>query len=693
MRQQTADRRQPKEVPVMALIGRLLSIFERNVLLSSVLCLVSTVVGVGAETSVRIQGLQGKTESQILSLMGDRLYQVRASPASPSRADDAAFLVCQVLRNDGYADAQVDWKIASSNEIVLTVRPTTRVAMGKVGVVGVDGREATRMARLFRGPAEKGRLQGDAPPLREGDVATGLSYLKQDLQAQGFWAAEAVVEKRDVQRGGGTVNLLIRVTPGPLYQIGRARVATTGGPAAELVSAAAAAFIGRPATTANLNAMRSAVEDAFLSRGYPEAKLSMVYALAAAAFIPEFSAELGTRVRLRHLTADGLKRTNPQRIQRRMHDLVDNWYDKAAMNKRLRELLATGAFSSARVETRPVGENLIDATLHFTEAKAREITLAAGAGSYQGPIGRFTFRDRNLFGELLGFSAGCELSARGVLGETRITDPWLFGTDYAATARVYALLAAPDGYDAFENGIDGSISRKFGDHYTAEVLAGWSMVNISADGLPRSALGETVYAHPRLRLTQTLDYRDNPVLPTSGWHLQLPLQLGAALGDQAAPYFKAGLSGGWYHQLSANYQVAIGGQTGLLIPTGNGTEFPIDLRYFNGGARSVRSFPERELGTTAGSGNYPTGGEAYWATNLEIIRALGGPVKLVGFFDAGSLAQAYQDLGTADIELAAGLGIRLDLPIGPVRLEYGFNLTQDPGEPAGTFHFAIGTAF
>ncbi len=53
----------------------------------------------------------------------------------------------------------------------------------------------------------------------------------------------------------------------------------------------------------------------------------------------------------------------------------------------------------------------------------------------------------------------------------------------------------------------------------------------------------------------------------------------------------------------------------------------------------------------------------------------------------------YSDILAADLELAAGLGIRLDLPIGPVRFEYGYNLTRDPGEPAGAFHFAIGAAF
>jgi outer membrane translocation and assembly module TamA len=78
---------------------------------------------------------------------------------------------------------------------------------------------------------------------------------------------------------------------------------------------------------------------------------------------------------------------------------------------------------------------------------------------------------------------------------------------------------------------------------------------------------------------------------------------------------------------------------------------------------------------------------------VEFIRALAGSLKAVGFVDAGSLSTGYDGLADSEIDYAAGLGLRLDLPIGPVRLEYGYNLTRDRGEPAGTLHFAIGMAF
>ncbi|MCB1134088.1 MAG: hypothetical protein KDN05_23425, partial [Verrucomicrobiae bacterium] len=54
-----------------------------------------------AETKVRVQGTS-KGEDEVLLLLGDRLEHVRTSPPDAALADDAAFLVRQMLRKDGY---------------------------------------------------------------------------------------------------------------------------------------------------------------------------------------------------------------------------------------------------------------------------------------------------------------------------------------------------------------------------------------------------------------------------------------------------------------------------------------------------------------------------------------------------------------------------------------------------------------
>ncbi len=654
--------------------------------------LLATVLTGTGETLLEIRGLKDQSSSNVFGLMGGRLEHVRNGEATPARADDAAFLVRQVLRNDGYADARVDGRVVNRNNIVLTVIEGQRLSLGSVKVNGVPADINGKLVKLYSRPAEKDRpLATGNPPFHEVDVETGLSYIRQELQAQGYWNAEADITNRATDPATGQVNVEINVRMGRPFTIGTPKVTSTDQRGLVRTKTTVQPYIGKPATTGNLNAMRAAVDEAFISRGYPDAKITMGRMLAEARFIPEFSIDLGKRVRLNEVRTEGLVITNPDRVKGRMKSLEGDWYNEAAMNKRIRSLLATGAFSSVRIETYPVSEKRIDATLHLEEGKAREISFAAGADSYQGPIFRASYADRNLWGQLLGFTSGFEISAKGLLGEVRLVDPWLFGDDIAGSLRAYALSYTREGYTSLETGLEATVTWKLGDHYTIDLLGGTSLVNLSGDGLPTYALGETVYSNPKIRLTQTLDYRDSKVLPKNGWHLQAPFEIGAAVGTDSSGYVSTSLKGGWYQQIDKKHEIALGGEWGILVPTGDGQNLPIDLRYFNGGSNSVRSFPDRELGPQING--YPTGGETSWHANAELLRALVGSVKGVLFFDAGSLARNYDGLAAAKLNLAAGLGVRLDLPIGPVRLEYGYNLTQDEGEPDGTLHFAIGTTF
>jgi outer membrane protein insertion porin family len=657
-----------------------------------ILPLLLTVVSAMAETRVKVTGMKHKSESQVLELMGGRLTHVRSSPASAPLADDAAFLLRQILEKDGYARAEVDWRIIGRDEIVLIVNEGGRQSLGTVTIRGAAEEDVKKLAKLYAKPAEKDRpLAAGAPPFREEDVETGLSYLRQEFNARGHWKAEATVVSREADPATGVVSPVIEVKPGPLYQIAPPTVSSVDGPGVEMAKNAVRPFIGQTATTGNLNSMRVAVEEAATGSGYPDAIIRMTRTLEGEKFIPGFTLEFGKRVKLGDIRIAGLQHTNPERIARRFADMEGDWYDEAAVNKRLREMLSTGAFSSAGVETSDAGEGSLDATLNFKEARAKEVSVAAGIGSYQGLIIRFTYIDRNLLGNLWGFSSGFEYSALGFLGETRVTDPWLFGSDVSASARAYALIYGREGYNAYESGLEGKTKWKFGKHYALELLGGNSVVKLTADGLPSSELGETLYNHARLRFSQSLDFRDNAVLPKSGWHLENPIEIGTALGGVSTSYTRAGLTGGWFREINRRYQVGFGGEWGVLIPGGDGGDLPIDLRLFNGGSRSVRSFPERELGPAVNG--FPTGGEAMWNTNAELIRSITGPVKAVAFVDAGTLAREYDELFSTDVELAAGLGIRLDLPIGPVRVEYGHNLTRDGKEPNGTLHFAIGCAY
>jgi outer membrane protein assembly factor BamA len=273
----------------------------------------------------------------------------------------------------------------------------------------------------------------------------------------------------------------------------------------------------------------------------------------------------------------------------------------------------------------------------------------------------------------------------------RLTDPWWLGTETAHTLRLYSLVKAYEGYTSLEGGLESGWKWQPSPRRRMELLLGYAFVTVSEDGLPANLLGDTDYNHVRVAFTHTWDHRDSVILPKSGWHFGIPVQLGAAIGDNMETYAKVGVDGGAYYPLNDTYHLGIGGFANWVFPSDDIRSLPVDLRFFNGGARSVRSFPERELGPSFGGDPY--GGDFSWVVNTELSRAVTGSLTAVAFVDAGAVTGNYTAIRQGGLELAAGLGLRLDLPIGPVRLEYGHNLTQDAGEPAGTWHFAIGATF
>ena len=65
----------------------------------------------------------------------------------------------------------------------------------------------------------------------------------------------------------------------------------------------------------------------------------------------------------------------------------------------------------------------------------------------------------------------------------------------------------------------------------------------------------------------------------------------------------------------------------------------------------------------------------------------------MAFGDAVGTAVALRDFPFNEKLYSAGLGVRYQTLIGPVRLEYGRNLNRRVGDPSGTWHFSIGYPF
>jgi outer membrane protein insertion porin family len=81
--------------------------------------------------------------------------------------------------------------------------------------------------------------------------------------------------------------------------------------------------------------------------------------------------------------------------------------------------------------------------------------------------------------------------------------------------------------------------------------------------------------------------------------------------------------------------------------------------------------------------------------NVEYIFPLFKSFGLKGllFFDAGNVFTKDQTIDLGNLRKSAGVGIRWYSPIGPLRLEWGWNFEPKAGEDTSNWEFSIGTFF
>jgi outer membrane protein insertion porin family len=123
---------------------------------------------------------------------------------------------------------------------------------------------------------------------------------------------------------------------------------------------------------------------------------------------------------------------------------------------------------------------------------------------------------------------------------------------------------------------------------------------------------------------------------------------------------------------------------------------PIHERFFAGGSNSFRGERFDELGPKDPQSGKPVGGKAMVLFNFELAFPLVSTLPdLAGavFYDAGNVFVNRSDLGLDRLEHAIGGGIRYRTPLGPVRLELGWNLTDPARRGKPIFFITIGNVF
>lgn len=605
-------------------------------------------------------------------------------------AYDAAFFVETFYRKRGFAKASVTPRITGVWRLELDIREGPRVLLGDVRLAGVKAFTDEEAHRFFLGPIRERfpRTPDAGLPFVESDLYAGADVLRRFYATNGYLDAEIDPPSIDVRGTVAAVTLVVH--EGRQYTFGAIHFRGEPVFAEEELRGVVAQQTGNIYTPGRLAAAERALTDHFVKNGYFRARVTAVGAEAGSggAAVPvEFLIDPGVVHAFDGSTIVGADRVRPSFVQNRLSHLHGKRYDPRELDATFRELIQTGLFRNLRITPAATAGNKVRLDVSFDEAKQKEFGFGLGYATFYGGVVSASYRDLNLLRTGRPLSINVEANQRGFTGEVLYRDPWLFETNNELRLRAYGQNVELKGYAKQEFGFNPSLNSRITRHWTLSTFLSARSVGLNSVKIePETAVGPERYDVFAAGLSQTFDTRDNPSLPTRGFFVTTSVE---AAGLSQVSYVRGLVRASYYTPVTKRTVFSLGARAGV-VQSLNGDELPIDERFFNGGATTVRSFPEFGLGPRDRQG-YPLGGETFTVFNAEYSFPVWGDLRAAVFADAGSVGSEPFDPGA--IRTAIGAGLRYNLPVGAVRIDYGLNPAPAKGDPRGAFHFAIGVAF
>ncbi len=642
--------------------------------------------------NIRIQGIPISEQKKWLEKLNPRLVYVYSRPATSWRADDAAFFLNRLLIRSGYPDSTVTWQLNGTQTITLKVNRGPRFLFGRVSSNPLNIITHEQLDNYFFQPLiESEKVPRNQAPYLVDYPEKGAANIQNLLKSMGYWQAKVTIASINRQETTRRININLKIDPGKLHYLTYPTFTGISENAQKQLRNSLATLIGKPATSHNISVMNHIVHDYFRSHGFQFASISATDHHSDHLTRLHFDISPGNRFTVRDITIQGYQKTKPSRFSRYFDKIKGGYYDESHTDKITKQLLSTGAFQQVIIKPIKVNDSQLDLHVQVREAKARSFRGYAGIQSYEGYILGLAYSDHNFLGKLRRLNIRGEITKRKLLGETSITEPFFAGQPISFTLRTYSLQRDFKNYEKYQHGIQASFSWEPSENIATRLYGGLDYVSSKSSALTNRELGPNNYINSSLGFDLELDYRDNKVLPHQGFHSLASIQFGAIAGDASTSYSKIDLKASYRFPITEKSHLKIKAYTGAILAA-EPNDLPIDLRYFSGGPDSVRSFRTRQLGPKAVSGK-ALGGEAYWNSSIEYIYAHNELLSTTLFYDTGQLYRKLGQYGLSNPSHALGLGLKLDLPIGPIRLEYGYNLNRHPGEPRGALHFSIGARF
>ena len=501
--------------------------------------------------------------------------------------------------------------------------------------------------------------------------------------------------------------LTIVVAEGPQYHVRKLAITGYQNTTEQRIRALLKMKEGSVYSPKQLRDDAKAVADAYGSGGYVDLVVQPEGTPAGPALIDvHYSIEEGVRSFVNRVNIEGNTRTKDKVIRREVLVAPGDVFNTVRVDITKKRLENLGYF--AKVETYPEDTDIPgrkDLTILVQEKRTGSLSFGGGYSTVDALVGfaELTQGNFDLFNWPSFTGGGQKFRLRVQYGTQRkdfvlsITEPYFLDRRLSLNGQAFFTEAnyLSSEYDQRNYGFAFEL-RKPINAYTSATL-GYQLqdvdifnVAVSASDFIKSQEGS--FTESKIFSGVVFDSRDNPLLSRHGQRFSFsPYVAGGFLGGNTQIY-GLDFEGSQYFHLPWDTILVINGEAATVSQWGNGNNVPIFERLYLGGSNNLRGFPFREVGPQDENGE-PLGGKSMWRTTIEwtfpIIEKARGAI----FYDTGFVNSSEWSFGFNHIASDIGVGLRLDLPIGPLRLDYGYPIQRDGYNGGGRFNFNVGYQF
>jgi outer membrane protein assembly factor BamA len=349
------------------------------------------------------------------------------------------------------------------------------------------------------------------------------------------------------------------------------------------------------------------------------------------------------------------------------------------------------------------------------EAPSQEVYVEPGWGSYEQLMMKAGYRHKNLFGSALSWNTGVSGSRKAQGVSSALTDPWFLDKDLRADLTGFADHREEPAFTRKDYGGSFFLTKELNPALT--LTGGYTLRNTRLSDLGATLQEEEFqqnYDFSSIKLQITYDTRNDLFFPTTGQKAFTAVEQADTWLGGDVNFTRLTLGARLYLRVANATVLGLRYDTGLIIPGREDLTVPPAERFFNGGENTVRSFKEFKLGPRDSSGK-PTGGLGTNVFSAELRQRLIGNFTGSIFADLGNVSpnrtrsaegeSAYRNREQIISDTlsdffrgfrpAVGCGLQYQLPVGPVRLDVGFNPDREKSrnEDLYVVHFSIGMAF